>query len=118
MTATYDEVLISLGLEPSEKPSTRGCGTHASYVAHLTRGEEPCDPCREANNAYKRDRFHAEKPADLPPIQHGTPNGARRHWYRRETPCVACRRAYNADNSARQRRARQQARETLFGGDC
>lgn len=28
------------------------CGTNAAYVRHLQRGEEPCDPCREAHNVY------------------------------------------------------------------
>jgi hypothetical protein len=30
------------------------CGTPAAYARHIKRGEEPCDPCREANNAYAR----------------------------------------------------------------
>lgn len=29
------------------------CGTPAAYQRHLRRGEEPCDPCLTAANAYK-----------------------------------------------------------------
>jgi hypothetical protein len=28
------------------------CGTRAAYMRHRRRGEDPCDPCSEANNAY------------------------------------------------------------------
>lgn len=31
------------------------CGTRAGYNAHKRRDEKPCDPCREAWNAYMRD---------------------------------------------------------------
>jgi WhiB family redox-sensing transcriptional regulator len=30
------------------------CGNRGGYVAHRKRGEQPCDPCREAHNAYLR----------------------------------------------------------------
>lgn len=32
----------------------RRCGTRRSYDVHRKRGEEPCQPCRDANNAYHR----------------------------------------------------------------
>lgn len=35
------------------------CGTLAGYNRHLYRGEEPCRPCRDANN-----RYHASRPGD------------------------------------------------------
>jgi hypothetical protein len=31
------------------------CGTTNGYHAHKRRDEKPCDPCREAWNAYQRD---------------------------------------------------------------
>lgn len=30
------------------------CGTRAAYMRHLKAGEQPCEPCREAKNAYQR----------------------------------------------------------------
>lgn len=32
----------------------RRCGTRRGYDVHRKRGEEPCQPCRDANNAYHR----------------------------------------------------------------
>jgi hypothetical protein len=32
------------------------CGTYAGYKLHGRRGEPYCDPCRDANTAYHRDR--------------------------------------------------------------
>ncbi len=31
------------------------CGTYAAYIAHHGRGEEPCEPCREAKRKYNRE---------------------------------------------------------------
>lgn len=101
-TATYDEVLVSVGLKPSTKRT--GCGSHAGYVAHTSAGEEACEPCKEANRVYKRERHHAPKQiAVMPPIEHNTARGARQHWYRGQTPCDGCRLAYNAEQAPRQR---------------
>ncbi|MCP2339213.1 hypothetical protein [Actinomadura rupiterrae] len=30
------------------------CGTRAAYKRHKRRGEQPCEPCRQANAAYIR----------------------------------------------------------------
>lgn len=30
------------------------CGTNAAYQRHRSRGEEPCEPCREAYREYSR----------------------------------------------------------------
>lgn len=35
------------------------CGTHAGYQRHRRDGETPCLACREANNAYSRERHRA-----------------------------------------------------------
>ncbi|MFG3510210.1 hypothetical protein ACGF5F_32460 [Streptomyces sp. NPDC047821] len=99
--ATYDDVMVSLGLEPSSEPGV--CGTYRGYARHHYYGEDPCAACRKANSAYKRDRARAAKKQDLPPIKHGTARGARRHWYRNEKPCDACRIAYNAEMCPRWR---------------
>ncbi len=30
------------------------CGTHAAWSRHQRRGEVPCEPCKDARNAYQR----------------------------------------------------------------
>jgi len=30
------------------------CGTYGGFQTHQILGEDPCDPCREARNAYMR----------------------------------------------------------------
>ncbi len=37
-------------------PAAHACGTYAAYQRHRKRGEQPCDPCKQANTAYARDR--------------------------------------------------------------
>ena len=32
------------------------CGTRAAYVRHRNYGQEPCDPCTNANRAYEASR--------------------------------------------------------------
>lgn len=56
--------------------------------------------------------------AGLPPIRHGTPQGAQQHWHRREDPCDACRDAYNS--AQRERRAERAAARALgaAGGEA
>ncbi|WP_328860910.1 hypothetical protein [Streptomyces sp. NBC_00306] len=95
-TASYDEVMMSLGLEPSTSKQAR-CGTPSGHNRHRRGGEKPCQDCAAARAAYLRERRAAPKdPSRLPPINHGTRGGARQHWYRNEPPCDACRDAYNA----------------------
>lgn len=122
MTTAYDEVLLSLGLEPSS--GTRApyggarCGTRSGYERHRNRREEPCDQCRAANTEYKRRRKAAPKdPTAMPPINHGTEPGYRQHEYRGERPCEECRQAYRAVRTPYQRelRRRQRARR---GGEA
>ena len=38
------------------------CGTRAAYIRHRKRGEEPCDPCKDANNADSRERLAGDCP--------------------------------------------------------
>lgn len=46
--------------EPNPRPPRRlspiDHGTPAGYKAHLSRGEQSCDQCREAARAYRADR--------------------------------------------------------------
>lgn len=39
------------------------CGKQSGYQVHRNRGEEPCEACREARRAYKRD-LRARKQAE------------------------------------------------------
>ena len=93
--ATYDEVMISLGLEPSTDRQAK-CGTPSGHNRHYRLGEKPCQACVDGMAAYRRARRAAPKdPSRMPPINHGTASGAHRHWRRNESPCDACRAAYN-----------------------
>ena len=38
-------------------------GTHAAYVRHKARGEQPCDLCRAAETQYQRERYARNKAA-------------------------------------------------------
>jgi hypothetical protein len=42
--------------QPGKLP-TKPCGTLAAYRRHLWRGEEPCQPCKDANAAEWRRRY-------------------------------------------------------------
>ena len=64
------------------------CGTPAGRVRHYELGEQPCEPCREAGNAYMRARYN-------PVRQHcGTIAGWRVHRRMREAVCQACQDAH------------------------
>lgn len=120
MTATYDEVVVSLGLAPSRRATPRPvaeCGTVSGYNRHRAMRQTPCRPCTNANTEYKRQRYNAPKnTADLPPIEHGTVPGARQHHYRRETACPACKAAYNAWYGPQQRERRARTRAVKAAG--
>lgn len=72
MSATYDEVMASLGLAPSGGPGSRGgvvrdrkprlksdlCGRYSGYVLHKERGEDACERCLEARRIRDRE-YHA-----------------------------------------------------------
>lgn len=131
----WDDLMVSMGLEPSEPPVSPlwllahppvPCGTVSGFRRHYTNGEEPCRVCRDARNADQRARRAARrppKPVSLKkrkqfragakqggqgPVlrEHGTPRGARQHWFHHEAVCDACRVAYNvwqAEHRARRR---------------
>lgn len=39
------------------------CGTRAAFIRHRRNGEDPCEPCREAYNAYHR-QYNQTKSVD------------------------------------------------------
>jgi hypothetical protein len=41
------------------RPSRRGHGSDAGYRAHKRRGEDACQPCLDAHNAYNREHEQA-----------------------------------------------------------
>ena len=43
------------------RPQSAKCGTKPGYYRHKTNGEEPCQACRDAVNAYMRERRRAKK---------------------------------------------------------
>lgn len=104
---SWDELLESLGLEPSTPHRPRfgpgavaDCGTPAGSDRHYRLGEKPCNPCRIAKNAANTRWRAAKTLADgghpRPPAECGTVRGARHHRWLKEQPCEPCRRAYNA----------------------
>lgn len=38
-----------------------GCGTRNGYLAHCRRRQRPCEPCREANAAHRRENFDGNR---------------------------------------------------------
>ena len=64
MSTSYDEVMQSLGLEPSRpkrgrpagstSTSVQPCGTYPAYMRHKLAGEDACEPCLEAKRQYYR----------------------------------------------------------------
>lgn len=106
-TTSWDDLMASLGLEPSTTPRPRcgpnavaDCGTPAGSDRHYRLGEKPCDPCRIAKNAantkWRRAKQLSKGCAPRPPAECGTLRGFRAHRWRKERPCEACRLAYNA----------------------
>ena len=47
-------------MEKLEPTLDKRCGTYAGYKAHRTRAEQLCTPCREAMNAYRREKWVAD----------------------------------------------------------
>ncbi|GAB3117979.1 hypothetical protein GCM10027160_29370 [Streptomyces calidiresistens] len=138
MADPLDELMERLGMVvgTGARPLAP-CGTTAAYSRHRRRGEEPCQPCRDAYNASQRARYRrARRRAGLPACvlapcgtpsarrRHrrraescpdcalslkpcGTPAAYKRHRRRGEEPCQPCRDAYNAW----QRRLKQRRKE-------
>ena len=89
------------------EPKARAeCGSTEAFHQHVSRGEEIDPACREAINAYNRERY-AKRQQSRPaararrtdPIEHGTPKGRGQHVRRGEEVCDPCREAYNKDQA-------------------
>lgn len=59
-------------------------GTNAGYQRHRRRGDQACQPCREAHSAYARLRRSVQSPL------HGTKRGVRLHLRYGSPVCEAC----------------------------
>lgn len=47
-------------MEKLEPTVDKRCGTYAGYKAHRDRNEQLCQPCRDAMNAYRREKWKAD----------------------------------------------------------
>lgn len=90
------------------------CGTHAAFVRHWARSEQPCQPCVDAERLYQRDRFRrSRQSADqaVPPqvATSHTLGNADQHlrrcrccgeWAWHLDPCTVCRTPAGSDGRA------------------
>ncbi|MFE2297960.1 hypothetical protein ACFXAW_07165 [Streptomyces sp. NPDC059445] len=96
MTASWDDLLASLGLTPSSPPSSkparpqrcRCAGTRTAYQLHLKHGEQPCAKSTAANATYLR-AHRGGGPARHAP-ECGTYSGYLAHRKRSEDACTRC----------------------------
>lgn len=72
------------------------CGTYAEYQAHRSRGEDPCDDCRAANNAYKREYLKA-RPEKYAATKRGNAARLRALWRLAELHPTEYRRLYHEE---------------------
>ena len=83
------------------------CGTVAAYDRHRRRGEKPCQPCNDANNArsssFRERKQRGEVSPPPPPKPCGTEAAYRRHRVRGETPCEPCKAAKREYDNAHNR---------------
>lgn len=75
----------------------RQCGTAAAARAHWRRGEDICDPCRQARREYDRARTGAKARTKAPC---GTTGGAAQHRKAKEPLCGPCKQAQLEYNRA------------------
>lgn len=110
MTASYDEVMVSLGLEPSTPK--RMPPEHGDYRRY-TKGCR-CNECREAMRLYHI-AWRAKQrsnPSGADRAGHGKPSTYRHYGCR----CEACRAANTADVNAYRARRRGRAALPETGG--
>jgi hypothetical protein len=85
------------------------CGTTAGYHQHIRYGTETCDPCREANNEYKRSQYETRAPRKAwTPDRCGTLSGwsaHNRYGVPVCGPCRAAQAAYQTEYRAGKRRS-------------
>ena len=92
--------------KPRQQPPVgKYCGTRTGFAIHKQGGEKPCQPCRDAENAYSREYQRKvyngilTPAAPFNPDACGTMPGYRRHRRRRVPvcePCKAARKVYDA----------------------
>ena len=71
---------------------TDRCGARRGYDAHQRRGERPCQPCLDANRAYRREwRPRTCHPSPSAPTPPDAPAAARLPGYSRPPPCGRAR---------------------------
>lgn len=83
--------------------NTAKCGTLSGYKLHAARNEPPCDPCREAGSAHRRDRRREKGISPPQKAQCGTYGGYCAHMRRREPACDPCREAHTEYAKTRRR---------------
>ncbi len=110
MSASYDDVMVSLGLEPSApKRVAAEHGAHRRYLNGCRCGE-----CREASRLYQA-AWRAKKrsdPSSADRAGHGKATTYRAYGCR----CGACRAANSADVAAYRARRRERAALAESGG--
>ena len=81
------------------------CGTASGFTSHNWHGEDPCQPCRDANNAYQKALYESHPRKDEPTKRDscGTPFGAGRHYYHNEPVCEECAEARRRYQEERRR---------------
>lgn len=98
-------------------------GTRQGAYQHRNRGEQMCDPCRDAYNAYHAE-LRRKKRAEArggpvktgpAPIVHGTVQGANAHKNRKIPLCDPCRKVYNARQREYQAKYRAAKRAKAVG---
>jgi len=85
-------------VEDDSPTITTGCGTYAGYRAHLRNSEGTCRDCKDAANAYWRERYELKKTEPprvkgFNPDKCGTNAGYARHQAHKIPACEPCRKA-------------------------
>lgn len=96
---------------PVRPPAEIAHGTARGYRHHRRRGEDPCEPCREALRVEGRERRASRRPLgarDMTPPKCGTMRGWRHHHTKGTPVCAECRLAkstYSKNQRAAQKAA-------------
>jgi len=90
---------------PAWPPAGKYCGTRSGYEVHRKGKETPCQPCKDAENAYSRE-YRARIRQGMTPATTfstdacGTRAGYRRHLRHHVPACAPCK-AANTEYSLR-----------------
>lgn len=96
------------------------CGTYSGFVSHQWHGENPCQACREANNAYQKELYAKHPRKDVPTKRDscGTTFGAGRHYYHSEPPCEECQECQEANRLYQEGRKRAEGVQPMRLAPC